>query len=379
MKKLLVILLPISLLAGASASAASLAAGQRCAKINQVATIKGQKLLCSKSGSKLIWKPLVKFPEIQASPAPTPSTSPTPSPSSSASPAPVVTPAIWKDYSSSEVIARAKDAIDRYFAVKRTPNQVITVIAQDGVNPTLKDWINQGATLVAQSFSYPASVRPFIDVVAFDRDWLRDTYSKEGFSEAEVKVRVSAFDAGAPAFGGTTTNTWNAKTIANENLMVRNKVGMAQTAGHEFFHSIQERLAQKNPGKYGNEIPNWFWEGPSMFVGIHSAANIKAIDFATEGRLEMLNRFKNSRPEMKALTLKEVKANDATTDPYAIGYAATEYLVAQVGMEKFLDIYAQLGKGLSFDFAFMAATGFSLEDFYGNFERDRSGLGFPRN
>jgi hypothetical protein len=262
--------------------------------------------------------------------------------------------------------------------VKRTPNQIVTVIAQDGVNQTLKDWVNQGATLVAQSFAYPDSTRPFIDVIAIDRDWLRDTYVKEGFGEAEVKVRLGGFDAGAPAFGGTTTNTWNAKTIANENLMVRNKVGMAQTSGHEFFHTIQERLAQRNPGKYGNEIPNWFWEGPAMFVGIHSAATIKAVDFAIEGRQEMLNRFKNGRAEMKSILLKDVKANDAVIDPYAIGYAGSEYLIAQVGVEKFLNIYGELGKGKNFGDAFKDATGFALDEFYIHFEMDRAALGFPR-
>ena len=372
MKKFLITAVLISLTATTPALGASVAAGAKCGKVNQKASSSGKSFICVKSGSKLLWK-LVPVS------APTPTPQPSASPSASPSPTPIVTPAVWKEYSSSEIISRAKDAIDQYLAVKRTPSQVVTVIAQDGVNQTLKDWILKGATLVAQSFAYPASTRPFIDVVAIDRDWLRDTYVKEGFSEAEVKVRLGGFDAGAPAFGGTTTNTWNAKTIANENLMVRNKVGMAQTAGHEFFHSIQERLAQRNPGKYGNEIPNWFWEGPAMFVGIHSAATIGAVDFATEGRQEMLNRFKNGRAEMKVILLKDVKANDAITDPYAIGYAGSEYLIAQIGVEKFLNIYAELGKGKTFGDAFKDATGFPLDEFYIRFEMDRAALGFPRS
>jgi hypothetical protein len=374
MKKLLAVVLSISFLAVSPAYSATIAAGQKCAKLNQKATSGAKSFICAKRGGKLAWKILPATPP-KPTPTPEPSASPAPTPSLT----PVVAPAVWKEYSSSEVIARAKDAIDRYLAVKRSPNQVITVIAQDGVNQTLKNWIIQGATLVAQSFAYPASTRPFIDVVAMDRDWLREAYLKAGFSEAEVKDRLGGFDAGAPAFGGTTTNTWNAKSIANENLMVRNKVGMAQTAGHEFFHSIQERLAQRNPGKYGSEIPNWFWEGPAMFVGIHSAATIGAVDFATEGRQEMLNRFKNGRAEMKVFPLKDVKANDAITDPYAIGYAGSEYLIAQIGVEKFLNIYVELGKGKSFADAFKDATGFALDEFYIRFEMDRAALGFPRS
>ena len=368
MKKLLVSVISISFVFSTPAYSATIAAGQKCAKVNQSTTVKGLKLVCTKSGSKLTWRPSPKFPEMQA----------TPTPSSTATDTPATTDALWKDYSSSEVIARAKDAITTYFSVKRTPSQSVIVLAQDGVDATLKNWISQGATLVAQSFTYPASTRPFYDVVALDRKWLEETYTKAGFSDAEVRDRLSGFDANSPAFGGTTSNTWNAKTIENDNLLVRDKVGMAQTSGHEFFHTIQERLVGRNPGRDGNEIPNWFWEGPAMFVGIHAATVIKAIDFKAEGRQAALDRFNNGRPETKPLLLKDVKANDGITDPYGIGYAATEYLVAQVGVEKFLNIYAELGKKKSFDVAFKDATGFALADFYDHFEKDRSALGFPR-
>jgi hypothetical protein len=366
MKKLLVSVISISLFTALPATAATIAVGQKCAKVNQAATVKGVKLICTKSGSKLSWKPSVKLPDMQAAPTPSPTATP------------VATSTEWKNYSSSEVVARAKEAITTYFSVKRTPSQVVTVLAQDGVDPTLKNWIAQGATLVAQSFAYPASTRPFYDVVAIDRKWLEDTYIKAGFNEAEVRDRLGGFDANSPAFGGAISNTWNAKTIANENLMVRDKVGMAQTAGHEFFHTVQERLVGRNPGRDGNEIPNWFWEGPAMFVGIHSAAAIKAVDFASEGRKAALDRFNNGRPETKPLLLKDVKANDGVTDPYGIGYAGTEYLVAQVGVEKFLNIYAELGKNKSFDAAFKDATGIALDDFYSHFEKDRAALGFPK-
>ena len=374
MKKVLASLFIFSLISQPLvAHGAAITAGAKCAKVNQKASAGGKNFICSKSGSKLIWK-VAPAPTVK----PTPSATPTPTPSASETPVPVATPATWKDYSSSEVIERATSLINAYFVLKRTPSQQVTVLAQDGVDQTLKNWISQGATLVAQSFTYPASTRPFYDVVAIDRNWLQDTYVKAGFNDAEVRDRLGGFDSGSPAFGGTTTNTWNAKTIVNDNLMVRDKVGMAQTAGHEFFHSIQERLAGRNPGRDGNEIPNWFWEGPAMFVGIHAAANVQAIDFSTEGRKAALDRFNNGRPETKPLLLKDVKANDGVTDPYGIGYAATEYLVAQVGVEKFLNIYGELGKGKSFDSAFEAATGFALADFYSHFEKDRAALGFPR-
>jgi hypothetical protein len=65
-------------------------------------------------------------------------------------------------------------------------------------------------------------------------------------------------------------------------------------------------------------------------------------------------------------------------DPYGIGAIATEYLVANVGMDKFLNVYREVGKGRSFSVAFLNATGISLADFYSAFELSRSTLGVAR-
>jgi hypothetical protein len=65
-------------------------------------------------------------------------------------------------------------------------------------------------------------------------------------------------------------------------------------------------------------------------------------------------------------------------DPYGIGAIATEFLVANVGMAKFVGIYTQIGTGKTFEQAFKASTGVSLADFYLMFEDSRSVLGAPR-
>jgi hypothetical protein len=356
------------------AEAASYAVGQKCGKLNQRASIPGKKLICTKVKGKLIWSE-VPSPIKSTAPTPTPSNSPTPI--SSPTPIATATPATWKQLTADEVIAQSSKAIGDYLAVKRTPNQEVIVLLQPGIDPLWKDFIYKGATLVAQAFTYPALGKPFYDVVAIDKDWLATTYKEAGFSDRDVQDRLGGFAAGAPAFGGSTTNTWNMTTLKNNNSLVNDKAGTYQTPGHEFFHGIQERYAGRNPGPKGEEIPNWFWEGPAMFVGIHSASVAGYIDFKSEGRTSMLNRFKNSPVASRVMPLIDVKANDRATDPYAIGFAATEYLVAQVGVEKFLKIYAELGTGKSFSQAFEAATGLKLSEFYSHFEEARSGLGFP--
>ena len=371
MKKSFIVVLALLQFPLSPASAAMISAGQKCTKVNQSTIVKSQKLICAKAGNKLLWK---AAPVIAA---------PTPAPNSSTTPIQVAsgptTSVSWKTMSAAEVKSAAKSAMDKYFETKRTPSQVVTVLAQEGVDSTLKAWVLQGATLVAQTFTYPSSTRAFYDVIAIDRDWLQDAYTKAGYSADEVRDRLGGFDSGSPAFGGTVSNTWNAKTIKNDNLMVRDKIGMAQTSGHEFFHTIQERLAGRNPGRDGNEIPNWFWEGPACFVGINAAATVGALNFDSEGRQAMVDRFKNGNPQTKSLPLKDIKANDGIIDPYGIGFAGTEYLVAQVGVEKFLAIYAELGKNKSIDKAFFDSTGITLEDFYQHFESDRAALGFAKN
>ena len=217
-----------------------------------------------------------------------------------------------------------------------------------------------------------------MDVIAIDKAWLEETYTKEGFSAREVQDRIGGFNAGSPAFGGSTTNTWNYTTIQKENLMNRDKAGTAQTAGHEFFHSIQQNLAGTNPGADGAKIPNWFWEGPAMFVGAQTTNSLGIITYA-ESRQSMLDRYKNGAAINRTSPLSEIKANNGVIDPYAIGSAGAEFVVANVGMEKFLDIYAQLGKGKSFADAFKAATGVELDDFYAMFEEVRAAIGFAKS
>ena len=375
MKKTFLSLFALALaLSYSPATAAAPAAGQKCTSLNQKVTVAGKKLICTKVGSKVIWKVVTATPK----PTSTPKVSASPTPSATASPSPSATPPKWKQLTAEEIIAESTKTITAYFSVKRTTNQEVIVLVQPGIDPLWKDFIFKGATVVAQAFVYPPVGKPFYDVVATDKEWLAEAYKGAGFSEREVQDRLGGFATGSPAFGGATTNTWNMSVLKASNALVNDKAGAYQTPGHEFFHGIQERYAGRNPGPGGEQIPNWFWEGPAMYVGLHSAAYAGFIDFKSEGRESMVKRFKNGRPQARALSLIEVKANDGVVDPYAIGFAATEYLVAQVGVEKFVDIYAELGKGKSFASAFESATGFALNDFYDRFEEARAGLGFPR-
>ncbi len=298
--------------------------------------------------------------------------------------APVEEVAVWAKYglkkpSTSFIITSAYNSFDSYTATIRN-DQEIKVLAQSGVDATLTAWVQDGAKFVATRFIYPKFSKPFLDVIAIDEEWLLNTYLSEGYSNTQSQNRVFAFRAGAPAFGGKDTNTWNYTTIIKNNALVINKEGMAQTPGHEFFHAIQEVLSKgKTPGSKGELIPNWYWEGTAQFVGVQTADRLEIVDYSTLGRPNMVLRFKNSGVQFKSLNLGEVKANDSTSDPYAIGFSAAEFLVSQVGMQKMIDVFIALGSGKNFNDAFKQGTGIELVDFYAMFDDVRAELGFPKN
>ena len=423
----LVVLLLSVLLPSNLAVAAVAKAGGTCTKSNSTSTVNGFKFTCIKSGKKLIWSKGVKViaapivtpapvalptptvsatptplvspsvsPSASATPSPTPSASatptlsatPLPTPSASATPTPSPSPTpektyatLWEKYgwnkpgTAQEVSKAATEKFLSYIATQRNPAAEVKVIAQEGVDPLLTSWVEQGANLVAKTFDYPKLTRSFVDVIAIDRSWLESAYTKEGFSAQQVKDRLGGFDTGSPAFGGSFSNTWNYAAIKKNNLLVNDKSGMAQTAGHEFFHAIQERLAGRNPGADGATIPNWIWEGPAMFIGLQTSSKLGIVDYLTIGQQSSINRYKNDSDAMKKLPLSEVKKNDKDTDPYGLGEVATEFIVANVGIEKLLGIYAALGQGKSFAQAFEAGTAVKLDDFYSMFEESRPTLG----
>ena len=52
--------------------------------------------------------------------------------------------------------------------------------------------------------------------------------------------------------------------------------------------------------------------------------------------------------------------------------------MAQVGVEKMVNVYGALGQGKTFDVAFKQGTGIELVDFYSMFEEVRATLGFAK-
>jgi hypothetical protein len=352
-------------------SQAAVQAGASCTKAGVKSVSSGKTFTCVKSGKKFVWNKgvAVTKPSVASSPTPTP----TPTPE-------IVYATLWEKYkwskptSSASVATAATESFKAYASTNRSPSTTVKIVAQDGVDPTLLKWVTDGSTFVSKVFTYPQQSGPFVAVIAKDKVFAEKAYNENGYTK-DAKSLADYFDK-APAHGGP-PNTYNNTMIMSKGLLVGDKVGIMQMPGHETFHFIQKSIAGKSATPDGLGIaPQWFWEGPSVFIGLQSANQLSLLDYATEGREFAVKR--SISPNVRSLKLSEVTKNDGSADPYGIGAIATEFLVANVGMEKFIDIYINLGKKKSFADSFKTATGVELADFYTMFEEIRSAIGVPR-
>jgi len=285
-------------------------------------------------------------------------------------------PSLWAQYSwtkpttATPVSSAAMQNFYSYFQTSRSPNASVQVIAQAGVDPIFIDMVQRAGTLVAKAFSYPALTKPLLELIALDRSFYETTLIANGFSR-EAPGLLTKWDEGAPAWGGLTLNSYNYTVISSSEV---SKLNNTQTPGHEYFHAVQAGIAAAGY----NTIPKWFIEGPAMFVGLLSADYLALRSYSSSGRKNQTDRC--SALFTQKLTLAEHQANTPNVvDPYAIGEIATELLVANVGMQKVMDIYSQVKITPSdFSAAFLNATGVKLADFYTMFEEVRGTLGCPK-
>jgi hypothetical protein len=359
-------------------SQAAVKAGDTCKKAGVKSVAAGKTFTCIKSGKKFVWDKgvAVTKPSAGSTPSATPSATPTPTPTPE-----IVYATLWEKYkwskptSSASVATAATEKFKSYAATNRSPSTIVKIVAQEGVDANLLKWVTDGSAFASKVFAYPQLSAPFVAVIAKDKEFAEKAYNENGYAR-DAKSLANYFDK-VPAHGGP-PNTYNNTMITSKGLLVSDKIGMMQMPGHETFHFIQQSIAGTSATPDGMGIaPQWFWEGPAVFVGLQTANHLSLADYATEGRTFAVKRSISG--PVKSLKLSEVTKNDGSSDPYGIGAIATEFLVANIGMEKFMSVYNNLGKNMKFPDAFKSATGVELADFYTMFEEVRADLGTPRS
>ena len=379
-KASLAILLSLFIVTPLMPAEAAVKAGAACSKAGVKSVASDKTYTCIKSGKKFVWDKGVAItkPTVVSTPSATPAASPSPTPT----PTPeIVYATLWEKYkwskpsSAASVAAAATEKFKSYAATNRSPYTTVKIVSQEGVDANLLKWVTDGSAFASKVFSYPQLSSPFVAVIAKDKEFAEKAYNENGYAR-DAKSLANYFEK-VPAHGGP-PNTYNSTMITSKGLLVSDKIGMMQMPGHETFHFIQQSIAGTSATPDGMGIaPQWFWEGPAVFEGLQIANHLSLADYATEGRTFAVKRSISG--PVKSLKLSEVTKNDGSSDPYGIGAIATEFLVANVGMEKFMNVYNNLGKNMKFPDAFKSATGVELVDFYAMFEEIRPTLDTPRS
>ena len=351
-------------------AAAKAKAGGTCSKAGIKSVAASKTFTCIKSEKKLVWDKGVALKK------------PTPIQNASDS-------LLYKKYGLTKpinfksVATSATEAFNTFTDVQRSPNQVIIVKTQDGVDPFWNDLITSQIDLVAKSFTYPSFNGPVYALAGLNEDWMVNTFLSLGFTKAFTEVRFGNDFDNVVANAGGNTAIWNVANINNKKLLTTDKVGMYQSAGHEFFHQIQQQLTpgeNKFPAD-GSGGPHWFLEGSAKFIGLQTANKLGQLSYEKEGR-PYLARNVVTDTTTKNGNLEDAKYNlgrRSDVFPYDIGALGVEFLVANVGIQKMVDVFSQMGTGKTFSVAFNDATSIELADFYSMFEGARRELGIPRS
>ena len=157
--------------------------------------------------------------------------------------------------------------------------------------------------------------------------------------------------------------------IYKPNSDYRWDIGRRSTPAHELFHNVQfalngANLAPNNP----TYIPRWLMEGSANYFGFYIVDKLKFGNYET-GRRQQVNTNQNYRSIVPL-----VQYDNFASDPYGIGQAASEYLIASAGFENFLNIWRYTKSEGSFEQGFRKAVGIEISVFYDKFEAARGSM-----
>jgi hypothetical protein len=167
--------------------------------------------------------------------------------------------------------------------------------------------------------------------------------------------------------------------LVTKDPTVYSNIGYRSAPAHEYFHTIQYFLTGPQFTVHGGpmtdmsskRIPRWLIEGSANYFGYYIVEKM-AFDSYKRGRLMQveLSYRKNS---LQPLSEYDYLAN-STLNPYGIGQAATEYIIASVGFESLLNIFKYTNSEGNFSAGFKKAVGIEIDDFYSKFEASKNSL-----
>lgn len=339
--------LAVSLLTVPPATSA-VKAGGACKKVGKIALSQGKSFVCVKSSGKTIWrlsKTISDPPKVRVSPTPATSstTLPTPTPSLAQSPNSFSSP-FPDDFNRGDMTSAVIKNFEAYVASNSSPKSYKLVIGPEFENS--REEIRSFVDRSYAALPFPTDYQKTIIVISRNSELGEKEIREFGFDRSDANRAV----------GGPCMNCAGEGWATSDN-------GLGAVTPHELFH-VWQKSAYKRKGN-NNPDPNnplnppvWFDEGSADFFGYLLYR-------------ERSKFYEGVGPYRDFQSLKRYSTRDLDPGlPYLLGRVASEYIVASVGMERFLQIFFNVGEGLDFPRAFEKATGVTLDFFYEKFDKN---------
>lgn len=361
--------------------------GASCSKIGTSKSYLGKRYTCVKSGKKLVWSKGSVDKQAVANPKPVPSASTTPIPI----PSPVLSPANqtflpWSTSFSIEVMSeKAYESFSSWTkgqTSSQIKHQIIIQSPSSGSPPTIFDELKKLDDLSSKVFSQFMKSRS-VTVLGFDETWVISQILGSGGHLRNMKGRCD--EPAGQYFVCMNRESHVGIVVMNDCKLPQGAVSGC-TLGllpHEYFHLIQLNLADNLAGahwNYGeeyakNSFPHWFVEGSADFVAAAIVSYVRGAKYENSREVILMGP-----PGSMAYALIDYEIHGPSGNnlySYNIGHIATEYLVASVGFQNFLDIWKDYSNTRNFYTSFEKVTGRSVSTFYADFESARKSLGVP--
>ena len=351
--------------------------GSSCKKVGTTTTVNGVKFTCVKSGKKLVWGKGVKvsLPTPIPSPTPTPSSSATPTASTTPTPTPttepIVLPTSFDDlYERRKGISQAAwQKSSEIIKTNKSKAGTLEIFTGPNTKPNFDDYPTP-VSLVSRLF--PSKGEPARTIVIryhyVDIEWaqttLRSKLTAEDFTRLNNneggKVILGRCDESAKnCFGAMQQSTVSGLSliiqgVPNPQSSVDARFATGMLEAHEYFHSLQRIPIM---GKTDVWPHAWFREGSAEWVQNMAVNYLDYKAYSYFLRADCLGSCQRLS-EADIIEFLEKSYDNYTPAKfdqflnYSLSSRFIEALVALKGPDTLIDMYAEMGKKLTFDQAF---------------------------
>lgn len=266
-----------------------------------------------------------------------------------------------------------KDLVDsalravRSYMDTASQSKTVKLIYQDTIPASERVWISKLAQTSMAVLPFGPGQEPVLVVGSTDQ-FISSTLQQNGRSGYTPAWWCGSETTYERYCAGGGWAAMNYKDSIEKSLPIAD-AGKRAVVAHEIYHTWHKTV----DGTSGNNnrdprspgaMPVWFIEGMANFMGFAIAHHDGATTYA-EGRANQVD------PYMRSSNIRLNEHIAWEINPYGIGQAAAEYLIASIGVERALGIYRKVGQGQFFADAFKESAGISIEDFYSRFEAAR--------